>query len=199
MKNQATNNSLASIIVPFVTNFIKKNAMGVEILFSSEVTDMKKGTTKNRSVAYNKFYNTEKGCWNVRKETRYGNVTLGRIYENSVENRADNEERYETEKPKGKTWLEYPYLLQADNNTDMLYLRVSENKNTTRETTYFVGDRKATEEEIEIIKAHLPKKDYTCQKQLAYGVREENQVIVKDLTLNKIKYIKFGERKLQLS
>ena len=196
---KTTNNTLATAIAPFVANIVKANAMGVEILFSDIVSDMKKGTAKNRSLAYNKFYDPQRGCWNVRKETRYTNVTLGRVYEKSVENRADNEEPYETEKPKGKTWVQFPYLLRSDNNADLLYLRVSENKNTKRETTYFVGDRAATAEEVEIIKAHLPKKSSTCQKQLAYGVKEEEQAIVKDFTLSKIKHIKFGERKLQLS
>ena len=196
---KTTNNVLATAIAPFVTNLVKANAMGVEILFADEVTDMKKGTAKNRSLAYNKFYNAEKGCWNVRKETKYTNVTLGRVYEKSVENRSDNKERYETEKPKGKSWVQFPYLLQSDNNSEMFYLRVSENKNTKRETTYFVGDRVATAEEIELIKAHLPKKNNTCKKQLEYGVKEEEQAVVKDFTLNKIKYIKFGDKKLQLS
>lgn len=193
------NNTLAKVILPFATEIVKKNAMGVEILFADVVTDMKKGTKNNRSEAYNRFFNEEKGTWNVRKETLYINATLGRVYENSVENRSDNTESYDTEKPKGKNWVQFPYLLQADNNPNMLYLRISENKNTKRETTYFVGERVATKEEVEIIKAHLPQKNHTCQKQIEYGVKEENQAIVKDFTLSKIKYIKFGEKKLQLA
>ena len=169
--------------------------MGVEILFSSEVTNLKKGTAKNRSTAYLRFYDEESKTWNVRKETRYVNVTLGRNYTASVENRSENEEDYNTEKPKGKFWVKYPYLLQAE-NSDTQYLRIAENKNTKRETTYFVGDREATAEELEIIKANLPQKNYSCQKQINYGVAEDNQAVVKDFTLSKIKYIKFGEKKL---
>ena len=196
---EATNTTLAAVILPFASEIVRKNAMGVEVLFKDVVDDMLKGTKNNRSEAYKKFYDEKNNVWTVSKETRYINVTLGREYTNSVENRSDNEENYEVEKPKGKSWLEYPYLLKSDRDETKLFLRVFENANTKRKTTYFVNGREATPDEVAIIKAHLPKKNYDCKKQLDYGVAEDKQVTLKDLTLSKIAYIKFGDKKLQLA
>lgn len=196
---KATNTTLASVVLPFASEIIRKNAMGVEILFKDSVDTLKKGTKNSRSEAYTRFFDEKTGNWAVTKETRYINVTLGREYSKSVENRSDTEEKYEVETPKGKAWVQYPYLLKSDKDESKLYLRVFENKNTKRVTTYFVNGKEATPEEVEIIKAHLPEKKYDCKKQIEFGVAEDNQVTLKDLTLSKIAYIKFGDKKLQLA
>lgn len=195
-----TNLQLKEVVCGFI-RLIKANAMGAQIVGLFPVTNMRKGTAKQRTEAYNRFFNEKTGEWNVTKRSIYKNVTFQRSYLNSVENRAkDNPIPYEVEAPRGRNWVEgcEGILLVADNDPTKLYLRVSQNKNTTIESTYFVGDREATAEEVEIIKAALPTKTNVCKKQLEYGVSEDNMVIVKDFTLANIVSIKFGDKFVNL-
>lgn len=199
MKNLSSE-QLKDLVVAFVRNAVKANGLGVQIVGNFAINDLKKGTAKNRSEAYNRFYNVDKGEFNTSKTSIYKNVTLQRSYLNSVENRSDNPMPYEVEAPKGREWVEgcEGILLVSTSDPTKFYLRVSMNKNTKVETTYFVGDKEATSEEIAIIKEFSPKKDYACKKQLAYGIDEDNQVKVKDFTLTNIVAIKYGERTLTL-
>lgn len=198
-KPKYTNEQLKNVVADFV-RLIKANAMGAQVIGHFPINDLKKGTAKNRTEAYNRFFNVETGEWRVSKVTTYKNITFQRSYLNAVENRSENPMPYQVEAPKGREWVEgcEGILLIGTSDPSKLYLRISENKNTKRETSYFVDNRPATEEEIAIIKEFSPKKNYTCQKQVNYGVSEENQVIVKDLTLVNIVQIKFGEKILNL-
>lgn len=162
------NDKLKEAILAFV-RLIKANAMGAQIIGHFPITDLKKGTKNNRSLAYTKFFNEEKGAWNVSKITRYVNVTFQRNYANSVNNRADNDTPYEVEAPKGKAWVEGAegILLYSLADPSKLYLRISENANTKRETTYYVGNNVASEEEIAIIKEFSPKKTTLAKSKLS--------------------------------
>ena len=199
MGTPINNKVLADLVVAFVRS-IKANALGVQVLAEFAVDDLKKGTKNNRSEAYKRFYNEVKDEWLTSKVTKYQNVTLQRSYQNAVENRSDSDIPYEVEAPKGKAWVEGAegILLHSISDPTKFYLRISENKNTKRETTYYVNNVEATEDEIEIIKAYLPQKNYTCKKQVEYGVDANNLVVVKDITLNNIIAIKFGDRVLKL-
>lgn len=191
--------STKDLVATFVAT-IGKNLMGGQIVYRGVEKDLKKGTAKNRTSAYTKFFDEKKGVWGVEKETTYSNITFQRDYQSAVENRADNKEPYNVEKPKGMTWVEglEGIILVSDKDPNKFYLRIAENKNTTRKTTYFIGDRQATESELEIIKENLPTKSHICKKQIEYGVSEENLVIVKSIALENIKSIKFGDKLLIL-
>ena len=190
---------LKDLIATFVAT-IGKNLMGGQIVYRANVTDLKKGTKNNRSLAYTKFFNEEKGEWAVEKETTYVNVTFQRDYTASVENRSDNPTPYETEKPKGMSWVKglEGIILVSDTDPTKFYLRIAENKNTKAKTTYFVGGHIASDTDIAIIRDHLPKKDYICKKQTEYGVADEEQVRVKSISLENIASIKFGDKVLTL-
>lgn len=195
-----SNEQLKDLVVAFVRNAVKANGLGVQIIANFAVNDLKKGTAKNRSEAYNRFFDIEKGEFKTSKTSTYKNVTLQRSYLNAVENRSENPMPYELEAPKGREWVEgcEGILLVSTTDPTKFYLRVSMNKNSKVESTFFVGEKEATAEEVAIIKEWSPKKDYTCKKQLAYGVDEDNQVKVKDFTLTNIVAIKYGERTLTL-
>ena len=194
-----TNKQLCEAVCGFV-RLIKANALGAQIVCHFDVTDLKKGTAKNRSEAYVKFYDPITQKWRVSKVTHYKNVTFQRSYLGAVENRSDSPLPYNLEPPKGKHWVEgcEGILLQADADESKYYLRISENKNTERLTTYYVDGRQATNDEVDLIKAYSPKKDYACKKQIDYGVDADHQVIVKDITLTNIVSIKFGDKVLNL-
>ena len=199
MKSISTK-QMSDLVVAFVRNAVKANGLGVQIVANFAVNDLKKGTARNRSEAYNRFYNADKGEYDTNKVSHYKNVTLQRNYANAVENRSNNPLPYNVEAPKGREWVKdcEGILLVSTTDPTKFYLRVSMNKNSKVESTYYVGEKEATDEEVAIIKAHLPKKDYACKKQLAYGVDEDNQVKVKDFTLSNIVSIKYGERELKL-
>lgn len=199
MKSKLTNEQLKDAVVAFI-RLIKANAMGAQIVGKFAINDLKKGTANNRSIAYTRFFNEKLGEWIISKITTYKNVTFQRSYLNAVENRGDNPTPYNLEPPKGRTWVEgcEGILLVSTTDPSKLYLRISENKNTSHDTTYFVDDRPATEEEINIIKEFSPKKNYACKKQIDYGVDADNQVIVKDITLTNIVSIKYGDKVLTL-
>ena len=196
----ANNVELKNVIVAFVKDCVKANALGVQIVGHFPIDNLKKGTAKNRTEAYNRFYNAETNTWNVSKVTTFKNVTLQRNYVNSCENRSDNMLPYNAEKPNGKSWVSDAegILLVSDTDDTKFYLRLSQNKNTVIETTYYIGEREATAEEVAIIKEFSPQKNYVCKKQLEYGISEENQVLVRDFTLTNIVSIKFGEKFIKL-
>ena len=194
-----SNNAQKNLVVSFIQT-IRANAMGAQVTAEFVVDKMRKGTAKNRSEAYNRFFNEATGEWRVTKVTHYGNVTFQREYTKSVENRSDNDAPYAVEKPNGKHWVEgcEGVLLESDKEEGKYYLRMSENANTKRESVYYVDGRLATDEEVEIIKAHLPKPSTICKKQIEYGVDPEHQVIVKDITLANIINITYGAKSLTL-
>ena len=182
-----------SKIVSFIRS-IGKNRQGAQLIAEFEV-ELKKGTAKNRSEAYNRFFNEETGKWATTKVTRYKNITFQRNYTGSVENRSDSNESYQVEAPKGKHWVEgcEGILLQADSNPDKYYIRISENANTKCETTYYVNGKEATDDDKRIISEYGKSKSYTpCKKQVEFGVDPEHTAIVKDITVDKIIMIKFG-------
>lgn len=199
MKATITSEALKNVIIPFVA-LIGANKLGAQVVGHFPITDLRKGTANNRTLAYEKFFNETTKTWNVSKVTRFKNVTFLRDYTHSVENRSDNPLPYVVEAPKGRKWVEgcEGVILVSTSDPTKLYLRMCENKNTIRETTYYVNNVLATEEEVAIIKEFSPKRDYVCKKQIDYGVSEEAQVIVKDLTLTNIMSIKFGDKVLNL-
>ena len=192
-------NAQKNLVVSFIQT-IRANAMGAQVTAEFVVDKMRKGMAKNRSEAYNRFFNEATGEWRVTKVTHYGNVTFQREYAKSVENRSDNDTPYAVEKPNGKHWVEgcEGILLASDKEEGKFYLRMSENANTKRESIYYVDGRPATDEEVEIIKAHLPNPSTYCKKQVEHGVNPEHQVIVKDITLDNILNITYGAKSLTL-
>lgn len=121
---------------------------------------------------------------------------FGNIYENSVNNRSEKESGvrvFETEAPKGKVWVKFPYFL---NNLDgsKTYVRFYKMRNIKGSSFVLVDGHLATEDEMAIIKEYEPKKTYVSQKQGEAGLTE-NQVEVRDINIdNIINIVVNGER-----
>lgn len=190
--------NIANLVVDFVRS-IRANSFGVTLLYEGTPSNLKKGTANNRTTAAEMFYDAAKKEWALTKRTIYKNVTFQRSYEHSVENRADNPLPYVVEKPSGMTWVEGAegILLRSDTDPTKFYLRISENKNTKYETTYYHNGTEVSAEGLAAIREATPPKKI-CPKQAAYGVSEENAVNVKSINLNNIIAIKYGEMLLKL-
>lgn len=131
----------------------------------------------------------------VKKVTLFHNVALGYKYENVVNNRLERqgfERVFETEKPKGKTFIN-DFILSNDNDANVKYLRCTMRKNTKSNVVYLVDGIEASKEILEEIKQFFPKVS-TSHKQEMCGLSEENQVVVRDFKLENIITLKQGEK-----
>lgn len=115
----------------------------------------------------------------VKKVTYYTNIAVGRVYENGVNNRLEKEglaPDFETEKQKGRTWVDFPYFEVSDKDPNQHYLRLTLNKNTTTRVIYMVDGREATNVEVDEIKTFLSNSNKSSAKQSAMGLADEDQV-----------------------
>lgn len=133
----------------------------------------------------------------VQKRTEYSSVVMGRDYEATCTKRGDSEQfgEYKAEKPNGKTWVLFPFVLRSDKDPNQQYVRFALNANYTAHSTYYVDGRKATDAEVEEIKSFIPPKK-PCAKQAAYGV--QNEVRVMDVKIENIVELAQGEHVFKL-
>lgn len=120
----------------------------------------------------------------VHKATCLTNVAIGYSYENTVNNRLAREgadAEFQSQKPKGRSWVEgmENILLVSDKDAEQMYLRTTMLRNTNSKSVYLIDGRKATDAEIESIKAFMP----TASKPTNQGLSEGNEVIVRDYKL----------------
>lgn len=118
----------------------------------------------------------------VHKATCLTNVAIGYSYENTVNNRLAREgadAEFQSQKPNGRSWVEgmENILLVSDKDAEQMYLRTTMLRNTNSKSVYLIDGRKATEEEVEIIKTFLAK----SSKPSNQGLSES--VIVRDYKL----------------
>lgn len=161
---------------------INKGTFGISLVAVTEPKMNKKG---------NPFFGR------VKKATYITNVALGYTYENVVNNRLDRkglESNFESEKPKGKSWLEFPYLLVSDKDNTQQYLRTTMRKNSKIDNIYLLDGKIVNNLDIiNQIKQWLPKPS-TSAKQETFGLTEEEQVIVRDFKVENIVSLMQGEK-----
>lgn len=161
---------------------INKGTFGISLVAVTEPKMNKKG---------NPFFGR------VKKATYITNVALGYTYENVVNNRLDRkglESNFESEKPKGKSWLEFPYLLVSDKDNTQQYLRTTMRKNSKIDNIYLLDGKIVNDLDIiNQIKQWLPKPS-TSAKQETFGLTEEEQVIVRDFKVENIVSLMQGEK-----
>lgn len=164
------------------TNNVSRGTFGVTLIAVTEPKMNKRG---------NPFYGR------VQKATYMSHVALGYGYENVINARLERkgeEGNYQAEKPKGKSWLEYPYILQSDKDESVKYLRCTMRPSTATKTLYILDGEIVTDAETIIaIKGWLPK-SAPCVKQTESGLSEEEQVIVRDYKLDNILCLTQGEK-----
>lgn len=154
--------------------------------------------TTNTEPRMNKTNNPYFG--RVRKVSVITNVALGRDYENAVNARLGREgleTDFKAAKPNGKHhYGEGGYLLQSDKDAEKFYLRLTENKNTTRKVVWLLDGREATAEEVAAIKVFVP----ICggsAKQAAHGLDADNEVKLTDVLLENVTEIRQGNKVLK--
>ena len=133
----------------------------------------------------------------VHKASYLINVALGYDYENTVNNRLSKkglDASFEAEKPKGKSWCEYPYLLQADKDASVKYLRCTMRKNTKARTVFILDGKIVTDDAIEAQIKTFIQTSNASKKQAESGLDDAEQVIVRDFKLEGIIYLGQGEK-----
>lgn len=125
----------------------------------------------------------------VKKLTYTTNVALGYDYVNYLESKAKKQGivdfKFETEKPKGKSWHNHPYMLVSDKDETKFYLRCYYRPNTKSVSLYFYDGRLATDSEVAEIKSFMPSKKMSV-KQIESGLSEENEVLVRDYIFDNV-------------
>ena len=169
-------------IINFV-NTLTKGTFGIEML---SITEPKMRKTNNP------FYGR------VKKATFMRNVAIGYNYENVVNNRLErqgNERSFVCEKPNGKTWLINGLILCADKDETKKYLRTTMRPNMTTHVVYLLDERVVTNKDIEAeIKSFMPK-SAPSKKQSECGLSDENQVVVRDFTVENVLALVQGEKR----
>ena len=110
-----------STISEFVNN-VARGTFGITLIAVTEPKMNKKG---------NPFFGR------VQKATYMSNVALGYDYENVVNARLERKGEtadYVAEKPKGKNWDIFPFILKSDKDESIKYLRCTMRPNTATKT-----------------------------------------------------------------
>ena len=125
----------------------------------------------------------------VHKATYMTNVALGYDYENSVNNRLERKglaSDFVAEKPKGKNWDVYPFILQSDKDNSVKYLRCTMRPNTATKVVYILDGKVINDNNLlSAITSWITKGSYSV-KQSESGLTEKEQVIVRDFKLEGI-------------
>lgn len=161
-------------------NKISKGTFGI-VLFTSTIPTMRKTNNPYFGRVIKLSYRT--------------NVALGWGYEQTINGRLENnglEGDFIAEKPKGKTWVEYPFILASDKDSNINYLRTYTRRNTTTKSVYVLDGNIVTDTAvIDDIKSFIPSKS-TSKKQADFGLAEEDKVNLCDYTTDNILYIAQG-------
>ena len=161
---------------------IAKGTFGVSMIALTEPKMNKRG---------NPFYGR------LHKATYMTNVALGYDYENVVNAKLERkglDNTFVAEKPKGKNWDNYPFILQSDKDSNIKYLRCTMRSNTTSKSKYILDGQVVTDENvIAEIKSWISTNNYSL-KQAESGLEENEQVVVRDFKLEGIIALTQGEK-----
>ena len=161
---------------------ISKGTFGIAIIAITEPKMNKRG---------NPFYGR------LHKATYMSNVALGYDYEKSVNARLGREgfaTDFVAEKPKGKNWDNYPFILQSDKDSNVKYLRCTIRPNTFSKSVYILdGEVVSDDNVLSQIKSWITTSSYSI-KQAECGLEDEKQVVVRDYKLDSIIALTQGEK-----
>lgn len=134
----------------------------------------------------------------VRKVTYYNDVMIGCEYANVVTNRAERSsgvtEKYDPQASKCGAWIDdnYKYCRQKP-NTKQCYFQFIFRLNTNPKPIWFVDNRIATSEEIEVIKSFLSGGNKSYNKQHDYGIIDGEEVDIRCPKVENVMEIRFSE------
>lgn len=130
----------------------------------------------------------------VQKISVYENAMLGCSYENIVNNRREGEGSnpdFEAQAPKGKLIFNR-FFYQSLKDESTFYLKIIFYKSQTRvESSYLVDGRPATTDEINALKAFMPKPSSSAAHQ---GLEAENEVKIVAPKWENVLLIKQGDK-----
>lgn len=124
----------------------------------------------------------------VLKHSIIRNAFVGRNYQRNVEAHAERNGGgdFQSMKPKGMHWNQFPFVLASDTDPSKLYLRIGISPRLTQiETIYIVDGRVASSTETAAIEAALPQNP-NFNRQYAAGVAVGDEVIVKNYAIDSI-------------
>lgn len=124
----------------------------------------------------------------VLKHSVIRNAFVGRNYQHNVEAHAERNGGgdFQSMKPKGMHWNQFPFVLASDTDPSKLYLRIGISPRLTQmETIYIVDGRVASLTETAEIEAALPQ-NTNFNRQYAAGVAVGDEVIVKNYAIDSI-------------
>lgn len=124
------------------------------------------------------------------------NVALGWGYEDTINGRLDKkglDANFVAEKPKGKTWIGYPFFLQSDKDASVEYLRTFTRNNTTTKSVFVLDGNVVTDANIIAdIQSFIPSYS-TSKKQESFGLVEDSEKVnLLDYTTTNVLYIAQG-------
>ena len=161
---------------------IARGTFGISVIALTEPKMNKRG---------NPFYGR------VHKASCLNNVALGYDYENVVNAKLERKglvADFKAEKPKGKNWDMFPFLLQSDKDSSVKYLRCTMRKNTTSKSVYLLDGKVVSDNNVLAeIKSWITTSSYS-PKQAESGLEEEEQVVVKDYKVEGIIALTQGEK-----
>lgn len=129
------------------------------------------------------------GATVVMKHSVIRNAFVGRNYQNNVGAHAERNGgngNFQSLKPKGMHWAQFPFVLASDTDPSKCYLRIGISPRVTQiETFYIVNGRMASSTETAAIEAALPKTS-NFNRQYAAGVAVGDEVVVKNYAIDSI-------------
>lgn len=124
----------------------------------------------------------------VLKHSIIRNAFVGRNYQRNVEVHAERNGGgdFQSVKPKGMHWAQFPFVLASDTDHSKCYLRIGISPRVTHiETFYIVNGRMASATETAEIEAALPQTS-NFSRQYAAGVAVGDEVVVKNYAIDSI-------------
>jgi hypothetical protein len=124
------------------------------------------------------------------------NVALGWGYQDTINGRLDKKglsADFVAEKPKGKTWIAYPFFLEKDADTSVQYIRTFTRNNTTTKSVFVLDGTIVTDANIIAdIQSFIPSHK-TSAKQESFGlVEDSDKVNLLDYITSNVLYIAQG-------
>jgi len=164
--------------------------MNIPNLSSSLLTRILSRKGHNTSIVYQTLGQPSaefKGHSLVKRTTAV--VRMGAAFRNmtSVSEAIEAGERGEPEKPFGKTWIQYPYILQSDKNPSVHYIRTYGNhggKIQSSTSEYFVDGIPTSKEAYESMLPASKRSDYAGRK--PYNPDEPRDITTSNLLAIKI-------------
>lgn len=136
------------------------------------------------------------GLDKVEKMVILTQAQVNRDYEKAVNNALKKQglaPTFKTQAPRGKTWVQGLENLVSESADGTRYLRFCLCKGTKTQVVYIENGQPCDQSRIAQIKAYLAAKGKSeCGTQAAVGLKGDEQIEPRDITIAKLHYLKIG-------